>query len=104
MTHPVYNSSAAIKIQGGTGKLTNSSLCRSCSFGHIFSTHEGEVVRCHVVSFNVVRMTKDVLECNQYRNAALPSLYQMEEIAWTLNTNKGGKTIGFEPPKKKKDD
>lgn len=98
-------SDITIKIHGGVGRLTGTSLCRSCSHSHIRVDRQGEQISCEATgSFGALHVVRsDVRDCNHYYNKALPSLYDMEQTAWTLRTEKGGKQIGFTPPKKDDD-
>ncbi len=87
--------SMVLKIHGGTGRLTGESLCRSCSYAIIMTDYRGEHVRCGMLRD---RVCGRVTECSSYENKSLPSLARMQEVAWTLRTEKNGKGIGFKPP------
>lgn len=95
--------SIELKIHQGTGRLTGTSLCRSCCESHVMRDRGGERVLC-TANRQEFRVAEPVTECSAYRNKSLPSLYDMREIAWELKTNKQGKTMGFSPPKKGGDD
>ena len=92
-----------IKIHRGTGKLTGQSLCKTCTNSMIWTDARGEHTTCNTSHPNWAPQGK-VLDCSDYYSSTLPSLRDMRETAWTLRTEKGGKAIGFTPPKKKKDD
>lgn len=88
-------SEVTIKIHQGTGRSTGEALCLSCSHG----MHRGNDHFCCLYGERE-RLTKKVMDCSLYYNKSLPSLHDMRESAWTLRTEKGGKGIGFAPPKK----
>lgn len=90
-----------LKIHRGTGKLTGQSLCLSCENGRTWTDQRGETTICTMMK---IPLRGKVTDCSDYYSSALPSLRDMKETAWTLRTEKGGKAIGFAPPKKKKDD
>jgi len=69
-------------------------MCDSCQSGvvrkgasesdeHIFCTH----INCGVE----IR----VVECNQYQDRSQPSLWDMRQIAWVLQTDSKRQRIGF---------
>lgn len=89
-------SNIKLRIEQGTGRLTGRPLCFSCSHAAV---REGDIT-CHYYSDTVV-VRKAIFNCSVYNNKSIPSLHDMREIAWTLGTNKGGKSIGFKPPNRK---
>lgn len=89
------------KIQQGTGKLTGTSLCRSCVHSAIYTDNGGEHVICNANFYNQTMPRGTVIDCNRYYNSTLPSLSSFEEIAWELKTEPDGGRIGFKPPEKK---
>lgn len=90
-----------LKVHEGTGRLTGEHLCRSCRYGFIRTDSAGETFTCtHYDLESSARIRGKVTACNRYMNAALPSLGQMETVAWELKTDKSGKVAGFQPPKK----
>jgi hypothetical protein len=89
-----------VKIHQGTGRLTGQSLCLSCGHGMRYTDSSGEHMRCQALGqYNPVIPRGLVTECSAYYNAGLPDLHFMQQTAWTLRTEKGGKRIGFAPPK-----
>jgi hypothetical protein len=90
-------SSLRIKIQGGTVKHGQSSLCLSCRYATVVRGRrlKEEIVECDRLSagHNLVRFP--VTSCSGYLNRCHPSLREMEEIAWVLRTDAGKKHIGF---------
>jgi hypothetical protein len=91
----------SLKIHQGTGKLTGKSLCLSCSHAHNFTDRMGEHAVCTAVRGYHVR--GKVHECNLYTDAALPSLWDLRNIAWTLEVDKNTRKAGFQPPKRDDD-
>jgi hypothetical protein len=91
----------SLKIHQGTGKLTGKSLCLSCSHAHSYTDSRGDHSICTAARNYVVR--GKVNECNLYTDAALPSLWDLRNIAWTLDTDKNTNKVGFSPPKRDED-
>ena len=91
----------SIKIHRGTGRLTGDSLCKSCSHAMSWVDHKGEHTECSRMDLGTNPKGK-VFECSAYYNSSLSSITDMNQIAWTLRTEKGGKMIGFTPPVKGK--
>ena len=89
-----------VKIREGTGKLTGTSLCRSCSFALIRETIKGETANC-CTSWQPIPIYENIINCSKYNNSALPTLTALEETAWTVKTSSDGRTIGFKSPEKK---
>ncbi len=100
-SHPVV-----LKIREGT-KNSGDDLCRTCKFSHRFAAARSnrETVLCTRHYDTPIRITEPIANCNKYRHANEPDLYDMKEIAWEINLNKGG-TIGFMSPEqiKKRED
>jgi|PlaIllAssembly_1097288.scaffolds.fasta_scaffold635385_1 hypothetical protein len=59
-----------------------------CKFDQVCS----EIHRTHAVN-------KVVTRCTDYDDKRLPDLYELERIAWTLETTEK-RVIGFKPPRK----
>lgn len=84
-----------IKVTGAIPSA-GSSLCRTCSHGHVikgFRATEEEVF-CRFF-FLERRIHFAVSECTFYEDRRLASKAEMEEIAWFLTTRKPGRTVGF---------
>lgn len=90
--------SIEIKIHMGTGRLTGVSLCQTCEHSTAWTDARGEHVSCSMMHKEMQPQGR-VTECSSYYNKGLPSLHDMRASAWTLRTEKGGKNIGFTPPK-----
>lgn len=95
-----------IKVRNGTPK-TATSLCISCRHATVIKGSNFQyMIRCHQIEKTI---DFPVSECSTYDNKAHPQMYQMEEIAWIVQTRnrgpagfKGDKTeIEIVPPKKK---
>lgn len=83
-----------LKVLNGTRSLLAPRLCDSCEYGvvrkgasesdeHVFCNHIRRGVKIRVV------------ECNQYQDRALPSLWDMRQIAWVLQTDSKRQKVGF---------
>lgn len=95
--------SLVLRIHQGTGRSTGESLCRSCKYNMNWVDRVGEHNHCSMLGKDAQPMG-NIYRCSAYYNANLPSLRAMCDTAWTLRTEKGGKMIGFAPPKQKKDE
>lgn len=95
----VYQNSVVFKVRNGTER-GDENLCASCANCHHF--REGatgrETVSCHANYQNPMRLRGPIARCNRYIDARRPTLNQMVEIAWQVETSKTGKTIGFISP------
>jgi len=94
------------KVQKGTPNHSEPSKCDSCSNSvRIRGQAESqEHVYCRSLEKTI---NFKVAECSAYREYGKPSLYDMQQIAWPLCTDKNGKRIGFLAPqelRKRKDD
>lgn len=90
-----------INVKGGTPKFDGKRLCDSCQHSLIMKTSDGkEFVDC---TYQNIELTHSVVECNQYKDIKDKDQYELEQIAWILET-KNGKTIGFKPPKRRGED
>jgi hypothetical protein len=90
-------SDITLKIHQGTGRLTDPSLCRTCSNGMVRRGVRGEEqIQCDMFSGPI---TQNITECSSYYNKSLPTVRSMEQLAWTLRLDKNRKA-GFVPPDK----
>jgi len=84
-----------IRIKGGT-PCGASSLCRTCSHGHVIKGFRATEEEVFCRFFYVEREIRfAVSECTFYEDKRLASKAEMEEIAWFLTTRKPGRTVGF---------
>jgi hypothetical protein len=85
-----------VKVRDGTVNHGETSLCASCR--HAMVTKGArlgeEFVRCGV-RWQLVAISFRVTSCTEYLDRALPSLDDMEEIAWPLRSTPRGKKVGF---------
>jgi hypothetical protein len=100
------------KVIGGTPK-TQPSLCLSCEHSLVIKSPNLEQrVFCGILGRFEVPFV--VIECNNYNKKGEPSKYEMEKIAWTVETrNRGPKgfvkpleenEVVISPPKKKNEE
>lgn len=92
--------SIELKIHQGTGRLTGTSLCRTCAHGMHWQDRGGEHSRCSMLGKDQ-QPRGEVRECSEYYSEALPALRDLREIAWELKTDKQGRGVGFTPPKRR---
>lgn len=80
-------------------------LCSTCREAQTIEYENGKVLQLCTASPSgePLRITQVVSRCSDYDNKMVPSKWEMEKVAWTLNTDKSGKVIGFAPPKPDKD-
>lgn len=85
-----------IKVQNGTRSDTKA-ICKTCAHGVVArgSADSNEFIHC---GFMGKRITMVVTECNKYIDSSQPSLYDLREIAWVLETSKNRNVIGFTSP------
>ena len=94
-----------LKIHQGTGRLTGVNLCRSCAYALMREDRQGTQVFCGIQgSAGAAHLVRsDIIECSGYSNKTMTPIHVMEQTAWTLRTEKNGRSIGFAPPADKKD-
>lgn len=96
------------KVRGGTPKTTVSA-CLNCRNAQVVrGMNLQEVIYCRAAGGNQpVRVGFPVTECSVFDDKRVPALYQMEEIAWTVQSrnrgpigfnNGGGMEITLQPP------
>lgn len=88
--------SILLKIEKGTVTDSGSSMCATCLRGTVIkgTSASHEVTFCNMIER---RITFHVNQCGSYRDSRLPSLSDMEDVAWILRTSRSRK-IGFESP------
>lgn len=81
------------QVVNGT-RANEARLCDSCADGVVMrgSSRNEEIVFCEEMQRNV---GIHVVECNRYKVGGQPSLYDMREIAWVLQTDSKRQKIGF---------
>lgn len=98
----VYHNPVVLKIHNGTVR-GDVNLCLSCRFSHCTTSAQTgrDFIACNVNYSHPIRMNEAVARCNQYQDKNKPTLSDMNEIAWTLMTDKGGRKIGFQSPEQR---
>ena len=86
-----------LKIHGGTVTDGCTSLCTTCRWATIARGPRlnDEVVECTEFRAHRGRITFPVVQCTDYQDRRLPSLRDMEDLAWVLRTDNRSKQIGF---------
>lgn len=89
-----------LKIHGGTAPGSSHSLCHTCRHATIVrgARLAEEVIECYKLNEHT-RITFAVKSCTKYADAAMPSLGDMEDIAWILRTDATRKQVGFIRPR-----
>jgi hypothetical protein len=85
------------KIHNGT-RRSDTHLCRSCRWAvHMQSALSNkERILCNAT--HRLEILEPVAHCSAYLDRTKPTLEEMQAIAWSLQTDKGGRTIGFMSP------
>jgi hypothetical protein len=103
----LYNNPIVVKIMDGTPR-SDVNLCRTCRNCKITvgALTGKETYTCRVFYERIEDRTEPASSCNKYDDKRQPSIENMEEIAWTLHADKGGRKVGFLSPEelKKKED
>ena len=86
-----------VKVQGGTARVGEPSLCVSFRNATIVRGHkiDEEIVECSCLNWRSGRVTFDVSYCTDYRPRNEPTLREMEEMAFVLRTDGMTRKIGF---------
>jgi hypothetical protein len=86
------------RVYGGTP--TSGTICRGCRHAIRMRTSVvNERIYCEAVSANfAIELREPVFECTSFK-AHGPSLYHLQETAWTLNLDRTRGKVGFSPPK-----
>jgi hypothetical protein len=84
-----------IKIKSGTPAGAQT-LCTTCRWAHIVKGFcaSQERICCRWLTYDPV-VSFPVSECSSYDDKRIPSVRDMEQIAWILLTKKTGRHIGF---------
>jgi len=86
---------SSLKVLRGTRGTAR--LCDTCASAMIIRgpAESQEAVQCN--AFEGPLPTYPVVECNHYTKRNEPSLFDMRQTAWILETKQGGRQIGFKP-------
>lgn len=84
------------KIIDGTRTLTKGIICKGCSKSvHIQSENDNqEIYYCTEIG---EKLNFPPVKCNSYYPSNLPSIHDLYQTAWILETSKNSRTIGFTP-------
>ena len=78
------------KVQGGT-PTGNKSICATCRHAQNTTGLNLQVrTRCNANYNHPVYITYPVSVCSMYDDKRMPSFYNMEQIAWTIQTRSRG--------------
>lgn len=93
----VWHNPVVLKVLNGTLNGTEN-LCQTCRYAIITTEAQTNHKRtvCNV-SFPIVVVKRPLAQCNKYDDRTKPSLGDMMEIAWTLQTGSNRK-VGFLSP------
>ena len=84
------------KVYGGTESECEH-LCGTCRMGQRIVERSREHVWCQM--FSPPRVIAGVVsQCSQYSDRRFTHVRDLEQIAWEIMTNKGGRMIGFRSP------
>ena len=86
-----------LKIQGGTVRHGEPSLCVTCRHATVVQgpSLQDRIVDCGQLSSRDSRIPFPVSSCSGYADRRHPTLHEMEDIAWVLRTDSRKKDIGF---------
>lgn len=97
----VYQNPLVLKIHNGTVQ-SDKSICPSCRHSqHMISAQTGRERMICQRYYNPIEMREPIARCSQYSDKNAPTLSDMQDIAWTLMTDKGGRKIGFQSPEQR---
>ncbi len=86
-----------LRIEGGTARLDEPSLCVSCRHALIARGRSlrDEIVECGRLSEPHNRIRFDVTSCSGYVNRCHDTLSGMESVAWILRSDPKRNAVGF---------
>jgi hypothetical protein len=86
-----------IKIQGGTVRHGDPSLCLTCRHATVVQgpSLKDRLVDCGLLIGRDSRIRFPVGSCSGYSDRRHPTIGEMEDIAWVLRTDARRKSIGF---------
>jgi hypothetical protein len=75
-------------------------LCERCNHGTVFQRRANARIHAHCDQLGGrAEVPTDISQCTAFEDKSLPRIYQLERIAWDIKHDKGGRMIGFKPPK-----
>jgi hypothetical protein len=86
-----------VKVQNGTVRHSDASLCNSCRFSTIIrgQAADEEIVQCQATAMRPTAIRFKVTFCSSYFDARLPTYMQMLEEAWILQPGSKKRRAGF---------
>ena len=88
--------SISITVRNGTA-IGKESLCRTCRYASIqlgYSESEEEI-RCGYFSEAPRMVPFPVSQCSDYLSKLVPTLYELEKIAFLIDVKKSTQNLGF---------
>lgn len=86
------------KVYGGT-PVGNESRCDTCVYARIIQGYaESERLLLCAAVHPRLQITFKVMECTNYEDRRLPTLGDMETIAWQFRSKSAGHVAGFLKP------
>jgi hypothetical protein len=81
----------------GWKTLGSTSLCRTCANAHIKrgGAQNQEELICDAVFNKPVVLTYPIVECSDFCDKNLPTIGEMNKIAWFINADKKTGKVGF---------
>jgi hypothetical protein len=58
---------------------------------------------CNAIYNRPTELREPIAHCTAHQDKNQPTLNDMNEIAWSLMTDKGGRKIGFQSPEQRRD-
>ena len=85
-----------VKVQGGTAANDEPSLCVTCRYATIIkgARLRDEITQCELL-YGRVPIRFPVTSCSGYSDKRRPSVREMEDIAWILQSDAKKNEIGF---------
>lgn len=78
------------KVHGGT-PVGNKSLCVTCRYAkNTQGLHLQQHTTCLYTHYKPIEITYPISTCSVYDDKRMPSYYQMEQIAWIVQTRSRG--------------
>jgi len=103
MGSSLNNNPLVIKVKQGTPRSDESlcSTCRNCI--RMVGMNTGrEKVYCDSLPAIHMPLREPMVECSLYDDMRRPEMYQMEQMAWIVRTDKKTHKIGFSSPEDRK--
>lgn len=94
----VHQNPIVFKIQNGTMR-SDVDLCGNCRWAHrMRHANSGDAVTFCNAIHGGLKIRGQIAQCSSHNDRTKPTLSDMQEIAWQLQTDKGGRTLGFHSP------